>query len=220
MHYGASEHYQGDRGEVYFAAQNAAAKQEAEVTVWKFQPWIKPSDRVLDFGCAGGWILGGLDCAERVGVELNPKAHPVCRQNGVKVYSWLDQVEQPGFDVAISHHCLEHVPYPIEALKKLHGLLKDGGRLILVVPIDDWRVEQDFTGKDIDHHLQTWTPRLMANTLVEAGFKVERIDVLTHALFPKWNKIVHATPRFLFNGLCWLTSSLKRRRQLVAVGLK
>jgi SAM-dependent methyltransferase len=141
MEYGASKHYLGDEGKAYFSSQNNLAEKEAVVTVWKFQPWVKPSDRVLDFGCAGGWILRGLQCAERIGVELNPAAHPVCRQNGVKVYSWVHEVEESGFDVIISHHCLEHVPYPIEALKKLHSLLKEGGKLVLVVPLDDWRVE-------------------------------------------------------------------------------
>jgi|LakMenEpi03Aug12_release.lakeMendotaPanAssembly.Ray.scaffolds.fasta_scaffold445436_2 SAM-dependent methyltransferase len=220
MNYGASEHYQGERGQAYFASQNQMAEKEAAVTVWKFQPWIKPTDRVLDFGCAGGWILRNLDCAERVGVELNPEAHPVCRQNGVNVYSWLHEVEQSGFDVAISHHCLEHVPFPIEALKRLHSLLKDGGLMVLVVPIDDWRVEKDYTGEDIDHHLHTWTPRLMANTLVEAGFRVNRVDVLTHALFPGWSGWGRAIPRPVFDALCRVAATMKKRRQLLAIARK
>lgn len=217
MTYGASEHYQGDRGKAYFASQNEMAEMEAAVTVWKFQPWIKPTDRVLDFGCAGGWILRELDCAERVGVELNPEAHPVCCQNSVTVYSWLDDVQESSFDVAISHHCLEHVPCPIDALRKLKGLLKERGRLILVVPIDDWRVEKDFTGKDIDHHLHTWTPRLLANTLTEAGFVIEKAEVLTHALFPKWEKVYGKVPSLLFDWLTWMTSSIKKRRQIRVV---
>jgi len=220
MSYGASHHYQGERGQAYFASQNRMAEKEAAVTVWKFEAWIKPTDRVLDFGCAGGWILRNLDCAQRVGVELNPEAHPVCRRNGVKVYSWLDDVQESGFDVAISHHCMEHVPYPIEALKKLNSLLKEGGRLVLVVPLDDWRVEKDFTGTDLDHHLHTWTPRLMANTLVEAGFRVDRVSILTHALFPGWSGWGRIIPRPVFDALCRLTSALKNRRQLLALASK
>lgn len=220
MKYGASEHYQGERGQTYFSAQNLLAEQEAAVTIWKFQPSIKATDRVLDFGCAGGWILRNLDCAERVGVELNPEAHPFCRQNGVKVYSGLQEVEEAEFDVAISHHCLEHVPYPIEALKKLNSLLHDEGLLILVVPIDDWRVEHDYTGADVDHHLHTWTPRLIANTLVEAGFRVESAEILTHALFPGWQKLRRILPRPVFDALCRLMAIVKKRRQLRAIARK
>lgn len=123
MTYGASEHYQGERGQAYFASQNEMAEGEAAVTVWKFQPWIKPTDRVLDFGSAGEWIVRGLDCAERVGVELYPEPHPVCQENGVKVYSWLDDVQKNAFNVAISRHRLERVPYPIEAFQKPIALL-------------------------------------------------------------------------------------------------
>lgn len=217
MKYGASDHYTEAKGEVYFASQNRLAAEEAKVTTWKFQPWVKSTDRVLDFGCAGGWILKNLDCAERVGVELNPAAHAFCRENGVKVYSSLDQVTERNFDVIISHHCLEHVPYPLEALRAIRGLLKDGGNLVLVVPIDDWRVEKDFTGTDIDHHLHTWTSRLMANTLREAGFAVRQVGVLTHALFPGWQKVTSVMPAPVFNKLCCLASVLKKRRQLQAV---
>jgi 2-polyprenyl-3-methyl-5-hydroxy-6-metoxy-1,4-benzoquinol methylase len=220
MKYGASDHYTEAKGEAYFAAQNRLAADEASVTTWKFRPWVKPTDRVLDFGCAGGWILKNLDCAERVGVELNPVAHAFCRENGVKVYSSLEQVTERDFDVIISHHCLEHVPYPLEALRAIRGLLKDGGNLVLIVPIDDWRVERDFTGSDIDHHLQTWTPRLMANTLIEAGFLVTRIDVLTHALFPQWTALAGVVPAPIFKCLCWLTSVVKKRRQLLALAEK
>jgi SAM-dependent methyltransferase len=217
MKYGASDHYTEAKGEAYFASQNRLAADEAKVTTWKLQPWVKPADRVLDFGCAGGWILRGLDCAERVGVELNPAAHPFCRENGVKVYSSLGDVTERDFDVVISHHCLEHVPYPVEALRAIRVLLKVGGHLVLVVPIDDWRVEKDFTGTDIDHHLQTWTPRLMANSLVEAGYHVGKIEILTHALFPGWTQWQALLPRPVFEGLCWATSVLKKRRQLLAL---
>lgn len=217
MTYGASDHYTEEKGKAYFASQNRLAAGEAKVTMWKFQPWVKSTDRVLDFGCAGGWILRGLDCAERIGVELNPAAHPFCRDNGVKVYSSLEEVTERDFDVVISHHCLEHVPYPVEALRAMRSLLKTGGLLVLVVPIDDWRVEKDFTGTDIDHHLHTWTPRLMANTLVEAGFNVQQVGVLTHALFPGWQKVGESLPAPVFNALCCMASVLKKRRQLRAV---
>jgi SAM-dependent methyltransferase len=220
MKYGTSDHYIEAKGEAYFASQNRGAAHEALLTVWKFQPHVSPGDRVLDFGCAGGWILRALDCSERIGVEVNPAAHPACRQNGVKVYFSLEEVEESGFDVVISHHCLEHVPYPIEALKSLRGLLKEGGRLVLVVPLDDWRVEKDFTGQDRDHHLHTWTPRLLANTLVEAQFRVDRVDVLAHALFPGWSSWGLKLPQPIFDALCCITAIAKKRRQLFALATK
>jgi len=219
MDYGFSDHYRDRKGADYLAYQSKSAPG-AVLEARKFAPFIKSIDRVLDFGCGGGWILHELDCAERVGVELNEAAHDFCRQNGVTVFRAVADVPTGTFDVAISNHCLEHVPNPVEALRGICGLLRNGGKLVLVVPVDDWRVQRDFTGTDIDHHLHTWTPRLLANTLVEAGFTVERIDVLTYAWFPGWEKAMRVLPQCVFDAFCWLTSFIKRRRQLIALAAK
>ncbi len=217
MKCGESDHYQGEKGREYFAYQNQHAVVGAKLERMKFENYISPTDRVLDFGCGGGWILSELNCAERIGVELNSEAHECCLANGLKVYHDLESVEERDIDVVISNHCLEHVPYPIEALKGIHRLLKTSGKMILVVPIDDWRVQEDHTGKDIDHHLHTWTPRLLANTLVEAGFSIKSIDVLTHAWFPRWFEKFGKMSQALFDLRCRYWSWKCKRRQLVAI---
>jgi len=219
MKYGASTHYQSEKGLDYLAYQSQFAAG-AVLKTRKFAPHISSQDRVLDFGCGGGWILRQLDCAERLGVELNEAAHMYCRENGIQVVRTLDEVDAREFDVAISNHCLEHVPCPVEALRCIHDQLRPGGRLVLALPLDDWRVQKDYTGADIDHHLHTWTPRLLANTLVEAGFKVDRIKVMTYAWFPSWRRALDLLPRWLFDGLCWGMAVTKKRRQLLAVAYK
>jgi 2-polyprenyl-3-methyl-5-hydroxy-6-metoxy-1,4-benzoquinol methylase len=217
--YGASERYQNEKGKEYLAYQQQAAPGAA-LEARKFAPHIRAADRVIDFGCGGGWILRQLKCAERVGVELNESAHGFCHENGVRVYRTLDDVEGGNFDVAISNHCLEHVPYPVEALRALRALMKTGGTLVLVVPLDDWRVQKDHTGSDIDHHLHTWTPRLLANTLAEAGFMVRSIKVLTYAWPPGWQTLMNVLPGPVFDAACWLTAAAKCRRQLLALASK
>jgi len=219
MNYGASDRYQDAKGDEYLAHQKKCAPG-ASLEARKFSPHIKSSDRVLDFGCGGGWILHDIDCAERVGVELNEAAHGFCRENGVRVYRTLQEVEESHFDVAISNHCLEHVPCPVEALRGLHHRIRRGGKLILVLPLDDWRVQKDFAGNDIDHHLHTWTPRLLANTLSEAGFLIQGIDVLSLAWPPGWQSLMKVLPSPAFDALCYLMAIWKRRRQLVAIAYK
>lgn len=219
MKYGASDHYQSTKGEDYLAYQQMFAPG-AILEARKFAPHIKPTDRVLDFGCGGGWVLRHLDCAERIGVELNEAAHNLCRKNGVQVHRQINDVPAGDFDVVISNHCLEHVPYPIEALRGLRSVLRPGGRLVLIVPMDDWRVQRDFTGQDIDHHLHTWTPRLLANTLEEAGFSIESVKVLAYAWFPGWSRVMNILPRSAFDALCRIMAVLKKRRQLIALATK
>lgn len=219
MKYGASDHYQSAKGRDYLAYQQMFAPG-AILEARKFAAHIRRSDRVLDFGCGGGWVLRHLDCAERIGVELNEAAHDFCRENGVQVYRQIADVPVGELDVVISNHCLEHVPCPVEALRGLHSLLRGGGKLVLVVPLDDWRVQRDFTGRDIDHHLHTWTPRLLANTLSEAGFEIESVKVFSFAWPPGWPKLMKALPRFVFDTLCWLMAVVKKRRQLIAIARK
>src|SRR5438874_1179548 len=137
--YGTSEHYQGEQGKAYFAYQNRFAALGARLNVQKFASLVQQFDRVLDFGCGGGWVLRELACRERVGIELNEHAHSVCETNQIKVYKRIADVVERDFDVVVSHHCLEHVPYPTEALRALRDLLSTVGKLIIVVPIDDWR---------------------------------------------------------------------------------
>ena len=216
MRYGESKHYQSERGQEYLAYQSQFAAG-AVLEARKFAPYISSRDKVLDFGCGGGWILGQIECADRFGVELNEAAHGYCRENAIKVVRTLDEVNETAFDVAISNHCLEHVPCPVEALKGMHNHLRPGGRLILALPLDDWRVQKDHNGADIDHHLHTWTPRLLANTLVEAGFTVDQVRVLTYAWFPGWRRALDLLPRWIFDCLCWAMAVTKKRRQLVAV---
>jgi len=220
MDYGKSDHYEGKSGERYFAYQNRMAADGARLNARKFRSFIPKEASVLDFGCGGGWLLRELECTERTGVELNEAAHEDCARNGIKVHKSLAVLEADAFDIIISHHCLEHVPYPVRALRDLHAKLKADGRLILVLPIDDWRVQRDFTAKDIDHHLHTWTPRLIANTLAEAGFHTDQVDILTHAWFPGAAKLAKVLPWSAFDLLCLFASVIKRRRQLRVVARK
>lgn len=215
MEYGQSAHYLAGDGAKYFAYQNALGELGGALNLFKFAGHIAKTDRVVDFGCGGGWLLKNIDCADKVGVEPNPAARTQCSENGIRAVATLSEVVDKA-DVVISNHCLEHVPYPIEALREVRGVLKKGGKLVLVVPIDDWRVEKSYHPNDINHHLHTWTPLLLGNTLVEAGFSVEAITVLTDAWPPRVAQLRRALPATLFRVACWAWAVLRRRRQLVA----
>lgn len=215
--YGQSHRYEKVEGEEYFAYQNQWGSLSGKLNTWKFTPHLLTTDHVLDFGCGGGWLLSELRVAKKYGIEPNPAARGCCLKLGIEAFASIE--EMPSglcFDVIISHHALEHVPYPIEALRELGQRLKIGGKLVIVLPIDDWRAQRDFSGKDIDHHLHTWTPRLLANTLAEAGFSTERAQVITDAWPPSVDR-VSKLPRPLFRGVCFFWSILRHRRQLLAI---
>ena len=214
-----SSHYEGAAGSGYFDWQNKNAAGTAEIEVRKFRTFVKTTDKVLDFGCGGGHVLKNLDCGRRVGVEINPVARRFAQEAGIACFSILTEVEDNFFDVVISNHALEHVPFPIATLKALREKLVPSGLLLVCVPIDDWRRQRHYTRTDVNHHLHTWTPQLLGNSLVEAGFGSEdfSIKVYAHAWIPNTAVMYRRLPRAGFDFLCRIFAVLSKQRQLLVV---
>lgn len=214
-----SDYYKGEAGSRYFDWQNRNGEVTGKIEARKFKTYVKSTDAVLDFGCGGGQVLRNLDCARRVGIEINPAARAVALQGGMECHESIAGIESNCFDVVISNHALEHVGNPISVLSELRNTLKASGVLVLCVPIDDWRVQQKYAHQDINHHLHTWTPQLLGNSLCEAGFTPEQfsIGVLTHAWFPGTPSVYGKLPEPLFDLLCHLFAFVSKRRQLLAV---
>jgi SAM-dependent methyltransferase len=216
---GGSDHYTGEAGSRYFDWQDRNGEVSGRIEARKFKPYVKPTDSVLDFGCGGGHVLRNLDCARRVGVEINPAARTVAVQGGIECHESVAGVEDNSFEVAISNHALEHVQFPISILKALRSKLRPSGVLVLCVPIDDWRTQQKYDRHDISHHLHTWTPQSLGNSLLEAGFDPDHfsIRILTHAWYHRAVSLYGKLPDFLFDMLCQMVAFVAKRRQLLAV---
>ena len=218
-----SEHYEGRRGEAYVdEKQSNAFGYGYSIDFQYFRPYLRASDVVLDFGCGNGGILRlvAKSVARVDGLEVNPAAAAIARQQGLKVFSSLTELPlEPTYDVIISNHVLEHVRDVCGTLERLRESLKPAGMIVLKVPIDDARAgyQRQWTPDDSDHHLQTWSPRLFANVLFESGFEVKECRVITSAWHPKLFPLAKiGLGPFLF----WLLAVVKRRRQLFAVATK
>lgn len=212
----STEQVADDNANPYFFYKNYSAENAARVNARKFQPYIGPHDTVLESGAKGGHLLKALVAAERVAVEPDRTAHEMCRSNGIPVYGALSDLPRRTFTRIVSHHFLEHLPHPMEELRRLRAFLAEDGKLIVNLPIDDWRTERDWRVSS-DHHLHTWTPPLLANTLADAGYEVEFVKVMTHAWPPYWEMLSRRLPVPLFDAMCVVWATLRRRRQLIAV---
>lgn len=89
MSNGSSDHYLGESGESYFSWKNQGGSQRGKISARKFAPYVRPTDRVLDFGCGNGSLLYHLECAERIGVEINPAARAVAVEAGLEMHEAL-----------------------------------------------------------------------------------------------------------------------------------
>lgn len=212
-------HYSGAPGRRYFRYQSRNAALMAAHVAAKFSRYVRPSDTVVDFGCGGGYVLSALSCTRRLGVEINPAARKAAQANGVTCCESLDGIDDSIADVAIAHHSLEHVACPLEVLVDLRCKLKPAGLLVLVAPIDDWRVQRDYERNNLNHHLYTWTPLLLGNLLAEAGFDITTLgmSIGVNGWFGTFPKVCPVLPRALSGLLLAMWARIRKTREIRAV---
>ena len=201
----------------YWEYQRPIGEIGGELDLEKFELHVKATDVVLDYGCGGGFLLARLECRERIGIEPSRVARAHAELLGLTVYKSPAEVQDSSIDVVISNHALEHVERPLDALRELRPLLKSGGRLVIAVPLDDWRSQKAPRAGDPNHHLYTWTPLLLANLLGEAGFQVLSCEVLTEAWNARFLDFKRRLPGAVYRAATWLFALVKRRRQVIAV---
>jgi len=195
--------------EKYFSWQRTIGEFGGKANIFKFEQHIRPTDVVLDFGCGGGWLLKNLECARRMGVEVNPVAAKVAAENGIECYASLDVAPDESVNVVISNHALEHVHSPYKTLKQLRRKLVSDGLLVVVAPCEGSTLFYD--RNDVNQHLYTWNPQLLGNLATHAGYDV--IDVFP--LYHKWPRnFLGIQRRFgwrVFHFLARLNGKLKWR---------
>ena len=212
-----SQYYAGrTSGEAYFAWQKTGGQKTAIYNRRFFAHFIREGDAVLDFGCGGGYLLQALSCRTKTGVDINPAARAEARRAGIEVFSDPVELGDRKFDVIISSHCLEHLANPYDALARLRKLLDKDGKIVLLLPVDDWRNEP-WAGPDVNFHLYAWTPKLLGNLLVAAGFEPVFIKIVNYVNPPRLDQYLWGFSQGLFGVLGYLFSVVLRRRQIWAL---
>jgi SAM-dependent methyltransferase len=98
------------------------------------------SGRLLDIGCAGGTFLlearaAGFTVA---GLELNTAQATAARERGLEVLNGRIEdapIRWGPFDIVTLLDCLEHIPAPLEALRKVAGWVVPGGVVFIRGPL-------------------------------------------------------------------------------------
>lgn len=112
------------------------AKERADY----LQAAIKPGTKLLDFGSGGGEFLAEMKTrgCDVTGFEPGETYAAYAREeHGVNVITafWRDvSFEEKSFDIITTHHVLEHLREPVDALIKMAAWLKDDGVLYVSVP--------------------------------------------------------------------------------------
>jgi SAM-dependent methyltransferase len=212
-----ARHYSGEAGRHYYEWQKGLGRVGAELTVPFFAHFVGPAHRVVDSGCGGGFLLDLLPAADRAGIEPNAAARAEGAGRGLRIEESAAAFPESWADVIISNHALEHMLRPFDELCALRRLLRPGGVLVIMLPIDDWRRQRRADVSDINHHLYTWTPLLLTNLLDEAGFTDVTVEVITHAWPPYPLQLRRVVGHRAFGAAARLWSMMRRQRQMRAV---
>lgn len=159
---------------------------------------IPPSSRVLELGCASGYLSGymeqGLGCRV-TGLELDPVAASIAAKRCSEVYTVdLDgqnalepaQASAP-YDVLLAAAVLEHLKYPERLLVSARELLKPGGLVIISLPnIAHWQVRLDLLRGRFDYtdygimdrtHVHFYTVKTGRALLEDQGYRVQALHI-------------------------------------------
>lgn len=139
---------------------------------------------LLDFGC-GKSLFGKRISAKNIGVNLHLFDvsddyrgfwSDFCNADSISTFSipdeWINK-----FDIVTSLFSLEHVPDPLEILRQVRLLLKDGGTFYIIVP--NMYSENDSDILVVDH-LHHYSPLSMRKMVGICGFSLSDEDTTSH----------------------------------------
>jgi SAM-dependent methyltransferase len=142
--------------------------------------------RILDIGCGTGaalgrfsdvrprWRLNGFDLGDRYLEKLSRIA------NFERLYTGdLGDAGGP-YDLIIMFHSLEHIPEPVDALRRASGLLSDQGMILIQVP----DLARSYFDLAVIDHRTHFTRATLAMAIAGAGLALVegRHDVLPKEL--------------------------------------
>lgn len=175
---------------------------------------IKASDFVLDCGCGEGFyslLLSELYQCRVIAVdtdrELLEKAKKWIGERKNVSFQVADVIELPfgdeTFDKIILSEVLEHIPADGKAIKEVYRVLKKGGIVGITVPNHNYPLFWDpfnkireyfglghfspnsgFWGGIWAMHLRLYYPEEIKKLVEKTGFKIKKIEGLTHCCIP------------------------------------
>ena len=170
---------------------------------------------MLDLGCGYGEFLNNIQCARRIGVDMNPDS-PQRLARGIEFHgcdlTQLSPIRDGEIDVVFTSNTLEHLASK-EAVERALGdvrrVLKRGGQLIAMGP--NMRILGGLYSDYWDHHVPI-SDRSLIELLTNLGFNVEQcfprfLPYTTHSALPKSAWLVWLNRRSLLPGISWAVNS-------------
>jgi len=162
-----------------FTAEELAFKRG----MWKilcesyFQRFIDRTETVVDLGAGSCEFINAIQCGEKIAVDLNPDLEHFLDEGKAVVASSSDMPEivSGSVDVVFTSNFFEHLPNKTELLATLnecHRIVRDDGRLIVVMP--NIRYLPGRYWDYFDHHLAL-THHSLVEALAMTDFRAETV---------------------------------------------
>jgi SAM-dependent methyltransferase len=154
--------------------------------------------RVLDVGCYRGDFLATLpDGYQKYGIEPAEAAREVARSRGITLLGAF--IEEPDINAPLFHvitllDVIEHLPYPLESLKKVARRLLPGGLLIVSTGNTDalpWRLMRQDYWYYCTEHVSFFNPkwfRWAAQQLDLSFVGVKRFSHQEGSVLERWRQ--------------------------------
>ena len=177
--------------------------------------WMYLNGKVLEFGCGIGQNIY-LQKDKAIGLDISDFCKNECEKRGINIIQNSRKIKNDSFDSILACHVLEHMENPAETLREFHRLLKDGGRLVLVLPVSchnkpyrDWK-------SDRSKHLFQWNFAAINELLHFIGFKIK----LNKFNYAYGHSVFYKLPFLIGYNSLQLVGFLRNRKEMVIVAYK
>lgn len=184
-------------------------KRRAKLLIKELNPRI--TDKILDIGCGDGYylfLLSNLGNFDLVGIDRDRKALFAARNqvNNKKIKLIQGDIlklpfQKETFNKIILSEVLEHLEDDGKALREIARVIKKKGILVITVP--HWNfpffwdpvnyllqrllkthINKGFWSGVWSNHLRLYRVNELKKILKDAGFKIEKVECLTHYGLP------------------------------------
>ena len=172
------------------------SKQDQSTSHGKILAQIKPGSKVLECGCATGYMTQRmkeeLGCKVSI-IEIDEACYECAKEFAVDGFcgdlnqeEWFEHFSNQQFDYILFADVLEHLPDPLKVLTRMTVLLKSNGRIIISIPniahndiimklVGD-RFDYTSTGLLDNTHIHFWGRNNLDDFCQKAGLTIVQID--------------------------------------------
>jgi 2-polyprenyl-3-methyl-5-hydroxy-6-metoxy-1,4-benzoquinol methylase len=152
--------------------------------------------RLLDVGCGSGHFLHRMKQLgwDVHGIEPDPHAAEIARERcGARVATGeltADTFQEASFDVVTLNHVIEHATNPVELVRAAVGVLKPGGRLVIITPnigsLGHISYGVSWLPLDPPRHLFLFSQTTLFNCVRRAGLEVGAVHTSARSAAAMW----------------------------------